>query len=76
MRATNRCLKCNTKLSSRNKNKGTKAFHQLCSECFKNPSDEDRCTMIKSNGERCKFRRSKKSDTLCGVHLKQASRRG
>ena len=66
---TNRCLKCNIKLTSRNKNKGTKVFHQLCSDCFNKPSDEERCTAVKANGERCKFRLSKKSDELCGIHL-------
>ena len=69
MTSVNRCLRCNAKLGSRNKNKGKKTFHQLCSECFKRPSDEERCTMVKPNGEQCKFRRSKKSDKYCGIHL-------
>ncbi len=74
MTTVNRCTRCKIKLSSRNKNKGTKAFYQLCTTCFSDPSDEERCTKIKSNGERCKFRLSHKSETLCAIHYNMSKR--
>jgi len=67
----NRCTRCNSKLSSRNKNKRKGNFTQLCAKCWVNPSNEERCIYTKKDGNRCKMRKSNKSDKYCGMHARK-----
>lgn len=65
---SNRCKYCNAKLASRNNNKSKPVFSQLCGDCYKNPSHEDRCIYTKKDGSRCKLRKNYSSSKYCGIH--------
>jgi len=62
-----RCSQCSKGLKKKSKY-GT----ELCVECYRNPSDEDRCISSVSNGNRCKRRKSVDSEKgYCGIHMRK-----
>ena len=64
-----KCSQCGKGLKKKSKY-GT----ELCVECYRNPSDKDRCISAVSNGNRCKRRKSDDSEKgYCGIHMRKHS---
>tara|TARA_R100000995_G_scaffold84776_1_gene64755 strand:+ start:3372 stop:3788 length:417 start_codon:yes stop_codon:yes gene_type:complete len=61
------CSKCGKKLK-----KKSKYQTGVCVECYRNPSDEERCIAVTSSGNRCQRRISDKSHKgYCGIHIRK-----
>lgn len=61
------CSKCGKKLK-----KKSKYQTGVCVECYRNPSDEERCIAVTSSGNRCQRRMSDKSHKgYCGIHMRK-----
>ena len=61
------CTKCGKPLK-----KKSKYQTGVCVECYRNPSDEERCIAITSSGARCQRRMSDKSQKgYCGIHMRK-----
>ena len=61
------CTKCGKKLK-----KKSKYQTGVCVECYRNPTDEERCIAKTSKGERCQRRISDKSAKgYCGIHMRK-----
>jgi len=61
------CSRCGKPLK-----KKSKYQTGVCVECYRNPTDEERCIAITSSGDRCQRRISDKSQKgYCGIHLRK-----
>lgn len=61
------CSRCGKELK-----KKSKYQTGVCVECYRNPTDEERCVAVTSSGERCQRRISDKSHKgYCGIHIRK-----
>ncbi len=61
------CSRCGKQLK-----KKSKYQTGVCVECYRNPTDEERCVAVTSSGERCQRRISDKSHKgYCGIHIRK-----
>jgi len=61
------CTRCGKKLK-----KKTKYQTGVCVDCYRNPTDEERCIAKTTSGDRCQRRISDKSQKgYCGIHLRK-----
>tara|TARA_R100001509_G_C4722957_1_gene167140 strand:+ start:87 stop:500 length:414 start_codon:yes stop_codon:yes gene_type:complete len=61
------CSRCGKKLK-----KKSKYQTGVCVECYRNPTDEERCVAVTSSGDRCQRRISDKSHKgYCGIHIRK-----
>jgi len=61
------CVRCGKALK-----KKSKYQTGVCVECYRNPTDAERCVAHTSSGDRCKRRISDKSEKgYCGIHLRK-----
>ena len=61
------CSRCGKKLK-----KKSKYQTGVCVECYRNPTDEERCVATTSSGDRCQRRISDKSHKgYCGIHIRK-----
>ena len=61
------CVKCGKPLK-----KKSKYQTGVCVECYRNPSDDERCIAVTSSGARCQRRISDKSQKgYCGIHMRK-----
>ena len=61
------CSRCGKELKNKSKYQTG-----VCVECYRNPTDEERCVAVTSSGERCQRRISDKSHKgYCGIHIRK-----
>lgn len=61
------CSRCGKQLK-----KKSKYQTGVCVECYRNPTDEERCIAVTSSGDRCQRRISDKSiKGYCGIHIRK-----